>query len=66
MVLRQQRQFEPMNKRKNIKKEIPIVALTANTMKGDREKFLKCGMNDYIGKPFKASELSQLIYKISQ
>lgn len=47
-------------------KEIPIVALTANTMKGDKEKFLSSGMNDYIGKPFKASELSQLIYKITQ
>ena len=48
------------------KKAIPIVALTANTMKGDKEKFLSSGMNDYIGKPFKASELSQLIYRITQ
>ncbi len=47
-------------------KSIPIVAMTANTMKGDKENFLNSGMNDYIGKPFKASELSQLIYKISQ
>ena len=44
---------------------IPIVAMTANTMKGDKENFLKSGMNDYIGKPFKAAELSQLIFKIS-
>lgn len=50
----------------NIEKGIPIVALTANTMKGDKEKFLSSGMNDYIGKPFKASELSQLIYRITQ
>jgi len=60
---REIRSFETQN---NIEKRIPIVALTANTMKGDREKFLDSGMNDYIGKPFKASELSQLIYRITQ
>lgn len=45
---------------------IPIVAMTANTMKGDKENFLKCGMNDYIGKPFKAAEISQLLYRVTQ
>jgi len=41
--------------------DIPIIALTANTMKGDREKCLKVGMNDYIAKPFKADELTKAI-----
>ena len=50
----------------NIEKEIPIIAMTANTLKGDKEKFMNSGMNDYIGKPFKSSELSQLIFKILQ
>jgi signal transduction histidine kinase/DNA-binding response OmpR family regulator len=42
-------------------KDIPIVALTANAMKGDREKFIEAGMNEYLSKPFKRSELLQVL-----
>ncbi len=48
----------------NIEPGIPIIAMTANTLKGDKENFIGSGMNDYIGKPFKANELSDLIAKI--
>jgi signal transduction histidine kinase/CheY-like chemotaxis protein/streptogramin lyase len=43
--------------------QIPIIAMTASTMKGDREKCLEAGMNDYIAKPIKRESLYQAIKK---
>lgn len=41
--------------------KLPIIAMTANVMKGDRERCLRHGMNDYIGKPIDRLKLFNVI-----
>ncbi len=43
--------------REELHMDIPIIALTANAIKGDRERFLAAGMNGYVSKPFDEQQL---------
>ncbi len=40
---------------------IPIIAVTANAMKGDKEKCIECGMDDYISKPLRPNDLQEAV-----
>jgi len=42
---------------------VPVVAITANAMKGDRERCLEAGMNDYLAKPVSRGALARILEK---
>jgi DNA-binding response OmpR family regulator len=44
---------------------VPIVALTANSMSGDREHYLSTGMNDYVSKPIVRDNLFEVIDRVT-
>ena len=56
-ALNQIREYEKENAYKNT----PIIALTANAIKGDKEKFISLGMDDYLSKPINTNALLEIL-----
>ncbi len=51
--------------RESISKTLPVIALTANVVKGEKEKCINAGMNEFIGKPFDENDLIRTIAKLT-
>ncbi len=47
------------------RKHTPIIAMTAHAMKGDRERCLEAGMDDYVSKPIEPKQFTEVIQKFS-
>ncbi|MGB9736398.1 MAG: response regulator [bacterium] len=45
---------------------IPVIALTASAMKGDRNRFIQAGCDDYISKPFHVKDIIDMIQKYAK
>jgi len=52
-----------IRKREGSTEPVPIIAMTANAMAGDRENCLEAGMNDFLSKPVKLKDLARILGK---
>jgi len=47
--------------REELRLNVPIIALTANALKGDKEQFIALGMNGYLSKPLELNDISNIL-----
>jgi len=50
-----------IRKRNDHNRVIPVIAMTANAMQGDRQQCIDAGMDDYVSKPIEADELAEVL-----
>ncbi len=46
-------------------RDVPIIALTAHAIEGDRERFMAAGMDDYLSKPFDPEALDAVLRRVA-
>jgi len=54
-----------IRRREGNRRRIPVIAMTAGAMNGDRERCLSAGMDDYITKPVRTEELGKVLQRWS-
>jgi len=59
------KKIREQEKKEQEKNPIPIVALTANVLQRDKEDCIEAGMNGFLAKPLKASDLNQMVHKFA-
>jgi len=59
------REIRRLEAREGLDSRVPIIALTGNALVGDREKCIACGMDDFIGKPFRKADMYNALIKWS-